>query len=558
MRGKILILIMLIATSVSSITFLLSVAAEETTLFVDPPVLTGLEVDYTFTIRINVSDVIDLAGWEFQLYYNSAVLNGISVSQGPFLKTADPYPFFYTVTFTDDYNATHGLVHLTAAILTAGPGANGSGTLATITFRTKAMGESILDLDYTMLIDSAQPFGNLIPHTTIDGFVQIGIHDVAITNVTPSTAQAQPGQIVNITVQARNQGNFTETLNVTAYYNSNTIGTLTYYATPGTPITFNFNWNTTGATPGTNYTISAEASAVPYESDTTNNIFIDGTVYIKKRDIAIINVLPSQTEVDAGETVNINVTATNEGDTPENFNVTAYYNTTAIATQNVADLAPGTNVTLTFTWNTAGVTPDMNYTISAEASILPNEVDTENNILVDGTVYIKRTRDIAIVNTIPSTTKAHVGRTVNITVTAENRGPTPETFNVTAYYDTTPVGTQTVTDLAAGANVTLTFSWNTTNLTPYSNYTIWAEASQVPDEISIDNNKYVDGSVTLTMLGDVNGDRVVNLYDLFLVARAYGTEPGSPNWNPAADLNDNKIIDINDLNIVAHNYGTTY
>jgi hypothetical protein len=51
-------------------------------------------------------------------------------------------------------------------------------------------------------------------------------------------------------------------------------------------------------------------------------------------------------------------------------------------------------------------------------------------------------------------------------------------------------------------------------------------------------------------LSDVNGDGVVDVLDVRLVARAIGSEPGSPRWNGAADLTGDGVIDKNDLHIV--------
>jgi hypothetical protein len=57
--------------------------------------------------------------------------------------------------------------------------------------------------------------------------------------------------------------------------------------------------------------------------------------------------------------------------------------------------------------------------------------------------------------------------------------------------------------------------------------------------------------------GDMNSDGVVNILDLAIVARAYGTKPGDPKWKEDADLNNDKIINILDLIPVARNYGRT-
>jgi hypothetical protein len=57
------------------------------------------------------------------------------------------------------------------------------------------------------------------------------------------------------------------------------------------------------------------------------------------------------------------------------------------------------------------------------------------------------------------------------------------------------------------------------------------------------------------ILGDVNGDRTVDIYDAILLANAYSSGLGSPNWNAAADINGNNLVDIYDAIILAGNYG---
>jgi len=47
--------------------------------------------------------------------------------------------------------------------------------------------------------------------------------------------------------------------------------------------------------------------------------------------------------------------------------------------------------------------------------------------------------------------------------------------------------------------------------------------------------------------GDVNGDGRVDFWDVSLVARAFGSQPGQPRWNPAADLNHDGRVDLGDL-----------
>jgi len=87
----------------------------------------------------------------------------------------------------------------------------------------------------------------------------------------------------------------------------------------------------------------------------------------------------------------INVTAKNNGTFVETFNVTAYCNETAIGIKNVT-LAPEENKTLTFTWDNIPYPtawPYPVYTVSANASVVPDEVYTDNNVFIDGTVKVK-------------------------------------------------------------------------------------------------------------------------------------------------------------------------
>jgi hypothetical protein len=65
----------------------------------------------------------------------------------------------------------------------------------------------------------------------------------------------------------------------------------------------------------------------------------------------------------------------------------------------------------------------------------------------------------------------------------------------------------------------------------------------------------VDGAVSVTLLGDVNGDGVVNVLDLAIVSLAYGSFEGEPNYNPDADINADGVVDMRDLFIVARHLG---
>jgi len=105
--------------------------------------------------------------------------------------------------------------------------------------------------------------------------------------------------------------------------------------------------------------------------------------------------------------------------------------------------------------------------------------------------------DVAVTNATPSTTEPYPRQTVDITVVAKNDGTFNETFDVSTYYDSTLIGTQTVTDLPPEEEKTLVFSWNTTDIAG-GYYTISANASIVPGETDIADNTFTDGTVKLT------------------------------------------------------------
>ncbi|MEM2567642.1 MAG: hypothetical protein QXH20_04120, partial [Candidatus Bathyarchaeia archaeon] len=53
---------------------------------------------------------------------------------------------------------------------------------------------------------------------------------------------------------------------------------------------------------------------------------------------------------------------------------------------------------------------------------------------------------------------------------------------------------------------------------------------------------------------DVNGDGLIDIYDLVPVALAYSSKPGDNNWNSRVDFNNDSVIDIYDLVCLALRY----
>jgi len=327
------------------------------------------------------------------------------------------------------------------------------------------------------------------------------VHDVAITGVTASPTTVTQGGTVAISVNAANQGTQSETFDVTAYYDSTSIGTQSATLGAGGSTTLTFSWVTTGVTPGT-YTIKAVASSVPSEIDTADNTLIDGTVTVNApviHDVAITTVSASTTTVTVGQTVSVTVGAANQGGATETFTVTTYYDSTAVGVGQQVTLSSGGSTTLTFSWDTTGVAAG-SYTVKAVASTVPGETDLADNTLVDGTVTVKAAivHDVAITGVSASPTTVTVGQIVSVAVDVQNQGTQSESFTATAYYDSSAIGTQSIT-LSAGATTSISFSWNTTGVAA-GTYTIRAVASTVPSETDTTDNTFIDATVTVQPL----------------------------------------------------------
>jgi hypothetical protein len=138
----------------------------------------------------------------------------------------------------------------------------------------------------------------------------------------------------------------------------------------------NLTWDTSGVPEG-DHILSASIPVLPKEAEEDDNTLIDGTIRIQsgKHDVAILDIAPSPSLVEAGSPINISVKVKNEGDYAETFNVSTYFNTTnLIDTLTLTSLPPGSEETLQFVWDTSGVVPGV-YRLRGFAHTVPGEVE---------------------------------------------------------------------------------------------------------------------------------------------------------------------------------------
>jgi hypothetical protein len=123
------------------------------------------------------------------------------------------------------------------------------------------------------------------------------------------------------------------------------------------------------------------------------------------------------------------------------------------------------------------------------------------------------------------------------------------------------IGTQAVINLPPGNFASLNFTWNTTGLSEYQNFTVSAYAWPVPNEVYVADNSLGGGNVAIVHAGDINGDGKIDVKDVAKICSLYGVKYPDPKYDPNSDvtgptqgLADGKI-DVRDVALVSSRYG---
>lgn len=150
-----------------------------------------------------------------------------------------------------------------------------------------------------------------------------------------------------------------------------------------------------------------------------------------------------------------------------------------------------------------------------------------------------------------------VGRPVKIMVTVISEDERLQTSNLTvSVYDGTLTEKVTKHNVIFGACVTVTLE--TKSLTG-GRYYVKAEVAPVPGETDTADNSLIGNVLLMQWVGDIDGNRKVDIYDIVIASAAYRSKPGDPNWNPYADLAPlYGIVNIYDMVTIAYHYGKTY
>jgi len=293
------------------------------TIYIKPAVCTPVAKGDIVPIEIWVKNVDvgwSIIGFQFSLMWNTTFMtptlgpNGTYFNNGTFLEAFQYYPngvsYFADINIhnrpppltpiPDDYNYSKFTIKLlpdnppNPQYHTPFP--SGSGKLTTVYFQ--AVYETIFPVEDWTRIELIQfkvnedtyafnqyslvikVYSEQCNYRAPVKVLTPGVHDVAVMDIMPSKTVVGQGYNMSINVTVENQGNFTETFNVSLYANTTAIANLNNITlTIGNSTTVTFAWNNTGFARG-NYTIKAVADTVQNETETADNTLIDDTVLV--------------------------------------------------------------------------------------------------------------------------------------------------------------------------------------------------------------------------------------------------------------------------------------
>ncbi len=147
-------------------------------LAADAEYSTGAGIDYvlsessihtgdTFTLDVRAENVIDLAGWQFDIVFTPSLLEAVGVSEGEFLKTDGGATFFQSGRID---NAAGKITGLIAGRISEG-GVSGSGSVLQVRFKAKTEGETTVALQnflFGSVTEESIPAAPLEIHITVE------------------------------------------------------------------------------------------------------------------------------------------------------------------------------------------------------------------------------------------------------------------------------------------------------------------------------------------------------------------------------------------------------
>jgi hypothetical protein len=183
-------------------------------------------------------------------------------------------------------------------------------------------------------------------------------------------------------------------------------------------------------------------------------------------------------------------------------------------------------------------------------------VEIADTVLQDTVEFELGFSDVAINNVAFSKTIVGKAYALPINVTIENQGKFIETFYVTVYANTTEIETRKIDNMINGTSVVLAFTWQTLDFDK-GYYTISAYATPVAFETDTGDNNFTHSQVKVVTPGNVNGDEIVNMQDIYMLILQFLHEAGDNCHSANCDINSDGFINMQDIYIAIMHFMQT-
>ncbi len=239
----------------------------QTSIVVSPQTI-NLTASDSVTVNINVINVTNLIGYDFELGYNSSIVTATEVSVGDFFPK-DSFIIRKEIISTIWLEEEKTSIVWVAVCAPIGSDfkASGNGTLATVRFKAISTGSCVLKFYETELVND---YYKDTAHNVVDGYVQCKIYEHEVAAYLDAPIHLQPGSSWLLKASAVNKGIRNETdvsfqLLIDGVVNSTIASLLTIGSSIG--LTYMFT-----PTEERIYNVTAYVQPVSNEERTQNNI----------------------------------------------------------------------------------------------------------------------------------------------------------------------------------------------------------------------------------------------------------------------------------------------
>ena len=192
--------------------------------------------------------------------------------------------------------------------------------------------------------------------------------------------------------------------------------------------------------------------------------------------------------------------------------------------------------------------PHQNETGSDGISDTPFTVDEDDSDRYPLMKPMSGAQDVGIQQLTSTKTVIAEGQITILDVKLINFGRHQEDFNVTVQIGST-IMQETPLTLRERESAVVEYTWNTTDF-PRGNYVVAVYTTSIQNELDTSDNMLVERSFVITIMGDVDGDFDVDVFDVAAVAGAYGPIKYDREYTGNYDLIWDGKIDIFDVVLV--------